>query len=143
MYDDDYDQITARYYDAAYEALPGVGRDADFYLALARETGGPVLEIGCGTGRVLARVAAEGLDCTGLDASAAMLEVLRAREPRVRCVQADMRSFDLGDQRFALIFSAFRPFLMARAGFEDVRIHGDFDRSPVGPDSPAYVVVAR
>ncbi len=32
--------------------------------------------------------------------------------------------------------------LMARAGFDDVRIYGDFDRSPVGRDSPAFVVVA-
>ena len=33
--------------------------------------------------------------------------------------------------------------LMARAGFDDVRIYGDFDRSPVGRDSPAFVVVAE
>ncbi len=49
---DDY-AVAARWYDPAYERLQeGVG-DAAFYLALARETGGPVLELGCGTGRVL------------------------------------------------------------------------------------------
>ena len=31
---------------------------------------------------------------------------------------------------------------LARAGFSDVQIHGDFDRSPVGNDSPSFVVVA-
>ena len=33
--------------------------------------------------------------------------------------------------------------LMARAGFREVAIHGDFDRRPPGPDTPAFVVVAR
>jgi SAM-dependent methyltransferase len=108
---DEYDRITARYYDAAYAALPSLGDDVDFYRSLARETGGPVLEIGCGTGRVLERVAADGFACTGLDASPAMLDRLRERVgDRVRLVQSDMRDFDLGEDRFPLIFSAFRPF---------------------------------
>ena len=111
MYDEYDDQVTARYYDAAYAVLPTLGPDIEFYRELARESGGPVLEIGCGTGRVLGRIAADGLDCCGLDASAQMLERCRGKLPdSVRLVQADMRDFDLGDARFALIFSAFRAF---------------------------------
>ena len=72
MYDET-DSVTARHYDAAYAALPELGDDVDFYRDLAREAGGPVLEIGCGTGRVLERIAADGLPCTGLDASPEML----------------------------------------------------------------------
>ena len=33
--------------------------------------------------------------------------------------------------------------LLARAGFREIEIHGDFDRSPISADSPAFVVVAR
>lgn len=52
--------------------------DVDLYLALARRFGSPVLELACGTGRILAVLAAAGLPCTGVDSSPAMLS--RARE---------------------------------------------------------------
>jgi SAM-dependent methyltransferase len=250
--DDAYGRTTARFYDAAYQDNPQTGRDADFYRALAREGAGPVLELGCGTGRVLLRIAADGFPCTGLDASRHMLDALRAKStfPNLRLVHAPMQRFDLGSDRFGLVYAAFRVFqhlytvedqlacldcvrrhlapggrfafdvfrprlermaqleepehlelrfehggesiarfttvtrdpaaqllslrfryersrggevvgneearfrmrwfwrfelehLLARAGFREVQIHGDFERGPVGPDSPAFVVVAR
>jgi SAM-dependent methyltransferase len=58
-YPPEYDGIHARYYDRANAALRD-GADVAFYLGLARETGGPVLEIGCGTGRVLLPIAHTG-----------------------------------------------------------------------------------
>jgi len=108
-YEPEYDAVHARYYDGTYAALRGP--DADFYLHLARETGGPVLELGCGTGRVLLPIVRAGLECVGLDCSPAMLDVLRAKEPppNLRLVTAAMQDFDLRPQRFALVFSAFRP----------------------------------
>ena len=69
MYEARYDEVTAHYYDAAYAVLPGLGADVDFYRALAAASGGPVLELGCGTGRLIARIAEDGHACTGLDAS--------------------------------------------------------------------------
>lgn len=110
--EDSYGPVTARFYDAAYATLPGLGADAAFYRDLALRCGGPVLELGCGTGRVLLPIAAEGLPCTGVDASAAMLEVLRARAGglAVRTLRAPMQGFDLSPQRFALVFAAFRGF---------------------------------
>jgi SAM-dependent methyltransferase len=111
MTSDDYGPVTARYYDAAYATLPDLGADAGFYRALARQTGGPVLELGCGTGRVLAGIAADGHACTGLDASPEMLAVARRRLPaEVALVQGDMRDFALPGPRFALVCSAFRAF---------------------------------
>jgi len=210
-----------------------------------------VLELGCGTGRVLLEIARDGFACTGLDASQAMLDVARSKasQPAPRLVRAAMQEFDLGGERFRLIFSAFRAFqhlytiedqirclarvrahlehdgrfafdvfqprlerlcldeepeaedlrfrlgdeevvrharvsrdraaqllqvtmryerwrggrvvaneearfqmrwfhrfelehLMARAGFDDFHVYGDFDRSPVERASPAFVVVA-
>jgi SAM-dependent methyltransferase len=108
-YEPEYDAIHARYYDGTYAALRG--RDADFYLQLARETGGPVLELGCGTGRALLPIARAGFACVGLDCSPAMLDVLRAKKPlpNLRLVTATMQDFDLRPERFALVFSAFRP----------------------------------
>ena len=47
--------------------------DEELVVALARRFGGPVLELACGTGRLLAPLAAAGLDCTGVDVAPAML----------------------------------------------------------------------
>jgi SAM-dependent methyltransferase len=111
---DEYASI-AQLYDhvAAYRDRP----DVDFFVAAAREAGSPVLEIGCGTGRVLIPIARAGVDILGLDASSSMLEVCRERllkEPeavqrRVELVEGDMRGFDLG-RSFTLVSIPFRPF---------------------------------
>ncbi len=52
--------------------------DVDFYLEMARESGGSVLELGCGTGRVCIPVAQEGFEIMGLDLSEHMLDICRA-----------------------------------------------------------------
>lgn len=91
--------------------------DIKFYVDEALASQGPVLEIGCGSGRVLIPTAAAGIEIYGLDLSASMLQVCRellskeTREAlkRVTLVQADMRSFDLKMQ-FSLITIPFRPF---------------------------------
>jgi SAM-dependent methyltransferase len=87
-----------------------------FYAALARETGGPVLELACGTGRVAIPIARLGFEVTGLDLVPNMLARARLKSVGlpVRWVEADARSFDLGE-RFGLIFltgNAFQAFLM-------------------------------
>jgi len=104
-------EVTARYYDPAYTRLRDRSGDIEFYRTLARECGGPLLELGCGTGRVLLPIARDGVECTGLDASPAMLEALagKAPPPTLRTVVADMHDFHRGE-RFALVFAAFRGF---------------------------------
>jgi len=107
---------------AIYDAVYADRDDAGFWQAMASAAGdGPILELGCGTGRVLLPLARAGFDITGLDLSAEMLERCRAKlqsEPpevsdRVRLLQADMTSFDLG-RRFAAIICPF-------AGFQQLR----------------------
>jgi SAM-dependent methyltransferase len=91
--------------------------DVAFFVEAAVGAGGPVLEVGCGTGRVLIPTARAGAAITGIDLSAGMLGTCRRRleqEPeevreRAQLVQADMRRFDLGRQ-FALATIPFRPF---------------------------------
>jgi ubiquinone/menaquinone biosynthesis C-methylase UbiE len=109
---DRYGAVTARHYDEAYARLRAPSGDAEFYLSLARESGGPVLELGCGTGRVLLPIARAGIACTGLDLSPNMLDALRAKRPpsNVTLVEARMQDFDLGAARFALVTAPFRAF---------------------------------
>jgi SAM-dependent methyltransferase len=109
---DVYDTIVARFYDGAYATLRDPSGDVAFYRALAREAGGPVLELACGTGRVLLPIARDGVAATGLDLSPAMLDALRAKGPpaNLRLFAAPMQDFDLAPERFALVFSAFRGF---------------------------------
>jgi SAM-dependent methyltransferase len=108
-----YDDCAA-FYDADYEAA-GYDEDVPFYVELARESGGPVLEMGCGTGRVLLAVAQAGIEISGIDGSARMLDRLKARlaeEPeavrrRVRLLHGDIRTARVeGD--FALVTAPFR-----------------------------------
>lgn len=106
--------IAAKYYDGAYAAMGLV--DAAFYVDLAKESGGPVLEIGCGTGRVLLPIAREGIEIHGLDNSAPMLAVLKenisregpAVQKNITLHAGDMRQFRL-NRRFALVTIPFRP----------------------------------
>jgi SAM-dependent methyltransferase len=101
-----------------------------FYTALAQETGGPVLEIACGTGRVSIPIARLGFAVTGLDIVPGMLELARSKAAGLptRWVEGDARTFDLGEQ-FRLIFvtgNAFQAFLTnadQEALLERVRTH--------------------
>jgi SAM-dependent methyltransferase len=91
--------------------------DVGFFVEAAKESGGPVLEVGCGTGRVLIPTAQAGVTITGLDLSPHMLAVCRERlkakpkevQSRVRLVKGDMRQFELA-QTFQLVTLPFRPF---------------------------------
>ncbi|HEY2388048.1 MAG TPA: class I SAM-dependent methyltransferase [Candidatus Binatia bacterium] len=107
MYQDAYEELIARTYDAVYARVRDPSGDRTFYLELAREVGGPVLELGCGTGRTLIPIARAGIECMGLDTSPAMLRVLREKSPDVHVVNGDMRDFDLG-RRFRLVTIPFR-----------------------------------
>jgi len=110
-----------------YDHTPVYSRrpDVPFYVEEARTSGGDVLELGCGTGRVLlptaraiaALPAPPDRRVVGLDLSEGMLarcKVKLAAEPagvrdRVRLVRATMTAFDL-DQHFALVTAPFRGF---------------------------------
>lgn len=87
--------------------FPDAAEPTGFYRERARLAGGPVLEIGCGTGRKLLPIAADGLDCTGLDLSEPMLAEARRKAAErgvdVTWVHGDMTSFDLG-RRFGFVF---------------------------------------
>ena len=70
-----YDAI-ARLYDPWSRS---VTEDVDFYVGEARRAGGPVVELGVGTGRIAIPTAAAGIRVIGVDSSRGMLDVLAER----------------------------------------------------------------
>ena len=88
--------------------------DHAFYSGLARSARGPILDVACGTGRLLLLWAAAGLDVEGLDSSPHMLATLRRkaaeRHLQARVYEADMRTFRL-PRRYALIVIPFNAFI--------------------------------
>ena len=80
--------------------------DLPFYLSMAREVGGSVLELGCGTGRITIPLAQAGIAITGLDIVPGMLARAqkKAQNLPVQWIEADIRDFHLG-KRFDLIYT--------------------------------------
>jgi SAM-dependent methyltransferase len=102
---------------AAITASGPLSGDVDFYRRLAANQGGPILDVGCGTGRVAVALAADGFDVVGVDLSASMLRLAERRRAglpaqvtaRLTFTQGDMTSLDLG-RRFRLIIAPSRVF---------------------------------
>ncbi len=114
MPSDPYDSV-AQFYD---HVVPYMRRaDVAFFVEAAKEFAGPVLELGCGTGRVLIPLARDGVEVFGLDSSSSMLSVCRTNlsresqevQSRVQLREADMRNFEIGS-KFRLVTIPFRPF---------------------------------
>ena len=102
-----YDAL-ARYYELEYADY---FTDIDFYVQLLRRTGGPFLDLACGTGRVALALSDEGYEVVGLDLSEVMLGVARKKAAgKVELVQGDMRTFDLGRQ-FPLVAVTLNSFM--------------------------------
>jgi SAM-dependent methyltransferase len=93
-----------------------VREDVDFYVGLARETGGPVVELGVGTGRIAVPTAAAGISVIGIDSSRGMLEVCGEAAALAGVAHlVDLRLGDLRDppvsERAPLVTCPFRAYL--------------------------------
>ena len=85
--------------------------DIPFYVSLAQEADGPIVELAVGSGRVAAEVArATGRRVIGIDSSPAMLEQARARAADLDLRLGDMRDFELQEPA-ALVYCPFRSLL--------------------------------
>jgi SAM-dependent methyltransferase len=101
-------------YDARTAGFPG---EIDWWVRYARATGGPVLELACGTGRITWPIGHAGVEIVGLDVGVGMLRTAEAKRERqsrevserVRFVRGDMTDFSLGE-KFALTIIPFRAF---------------------------------
>jgi SAM-dependent methyltransferase len=89
----------ARLYDWEHDRYAA---DVDVHVAFARRFGGPVLELACGTGRLIAPLTQAGFSVTGVDSSAAMLERARERLERlglqVNLEQQRLQGLQLGSR---------------------------------------------
>ena len=118
-----------------YDAVHVQQEDIPFWVEEAQASGGPVLELACGTGRVAIPVALAGWPVVGLDSSVKLLARARAKsrglklpQDRLRFIRGDMRRFSL-QQRFPLIIIPFRSFQLLlsvadqRQALECIREH--------------------
>jgi SAM-dependent methyltransferase len=107
-----YDRL-AEYYDLVHAHVTD---DIPLYLALANESGGPILELGCGSGRTLLPLLKAGFEAVGLDNSEAMLTRARERvrasglENLIHLVHGEMTDFNLG-KRFPLVTVPFNAWM--------------------------------
>ncbi len=127
-----YDRLGRRY-DAWCRS---VTEDIPFYVELALQAGGRVLEVGVGSGRIAVPAALAGVPVVGVDNSQVMLDLARERAAPhgvdLELVRADMRALpDLG--RFALVLVPFRAFLHLRDDAERLSVlRALFDRLEPG-----------
>lgn len=97
----------ARFYDNDYRHYDD---DVEVILDLASEVGDPILELGCGTGRLLTPLGLAGQTVTGVDISHALLDVAATKRDhhqlggQVALVRADLRDFALPRRDFAFAF---------------------------------------
>jgi SAM-dependent methyltransferase len=150
-----YNQL-ARYYDLIHESLTA---DIPFLLQLAAETASPtgreapLLELGCGSGRLLLPLARAGYKVTGLDNSAAMLALAQERlaaEPpavqsRVRLVEGDMSNgaavLPGEDGRYRLIVAGYNTWMHLAPAQTVLALHGS--RSLLRPDGRLFLDLAN
>ncbi|MEC7522295.1 MAG: class I SAM-dependent methyltransferase [Myxococcota bacterium] len=119
MSDSDFPEADAHYRDAAYydHAYSRYKPDVAFYVELAAGSGGPVLELGVGTGRVALAVAKAGIELVGVDKMTSMLERAQRRldraprrlRERVSLVEGDLRDVRL-ERRFPFVAAPFNVF---------------------------------
>jgi len=110
--------LFAEAYEVFYSSAdPKLAPIVAFYERLARQLGGPILELACGTGRIALPLAQAGLTVVGVDRSDAMLAMARRKlatlpvavQERVTFLNQDMSALALG-RRFALVFVPTRSF---------------------------------
>jgi ubiquinone/menaquinone biosynthesis C-methylase UbiE len=113
------DELTRyNHYGWDYEYFnPLTDKGIAWYLKWAQKTGGPILELACGTGRLMLEIAKAGFEIDGIDLSGTMLDIARKRiamqpqkiQSRIRLVNADMSNFEL-DSRYGMIVIADNSF---------------------------------
>jgi SAM-dependent methyltransferase len=121
------DSPIARFYDGDYDHFRTPSGDVAFYVEEARRSKGPVLEFGCGTGRILIPTVGAGVPATGVDASGAMLARLREKMPGADVHLGDMREIDL-KRRFALVTIPFRALAHVEEAADHVRVFANARR---------------
>jgi ubiquinone/menaquinone biosynthesis C-methylase UbiE len=114
--------LVAEVYD---EVRPADAQWRELFELLVAEAGlthGRVLDVGCGTGRLVTALAERGVDATGVDSSARMLEVARRKLPRGRFVEAAAERLPFADGTFdRVVFGLVVHLVERKAAFAEAR----------------------
>ena len=107
-----YPEYFARFYDLIYHKVRD-GVDNSFYLEKIKNSGGKILEVGTGTGRLLIEALEKGADIYGIDISPAMLEILKAKLTGDQLSRISLQNIvDFkSDIKYDLIIAPFRVFM--------------------------------
>jgi len=117
---------SSRFYDRYFVGVEG---DVEFYVGHARSSRGPILEVGCGSGRVTLPLARAGAEIVGLDLDTDLLALARAKlaqedraiRDRVELIEMEMSNFDLGRQ-FAQIHIPYRTFQHLLTPIDQIKV---------------------
>ncbi len=107
-----YPEYFARFYDLIYHKVRD-GVDNSFYLEKIKNTGGKILEVGTGTGRLMIEALENGADIYGIDISPAMLDILKAKLTSDQLSRVSLQNIiDFkSDITYDLIIAPFRVFM--------------------------------
>ena len=106
--------IWSEIYDQVYA---DVSDDIDFYVHHSKLANGPILELGCGTGRITIPLLQNGYDISGLDSSKSMMQVLQRKTSHIN--ESATGAFVVGnmvnvgksfDRKFKLVIAPYRGF---------------------------------
>ncbi len=103
-------------YPEYYDAIHDTKKDVQFYLDYVHQCGPPILELACGTGRLLIPISQAGYKIYGVDISKGMLSLCQDKINKlnlndlVSLISANMSSFNLSEKNFSLVFIAVRSF---------------------------------
>jgi SAM-dependent methyltransferase len=105
----DHYNVLSRYYDLEFDSFDA---DIDMYRQFVETIGGPVLELGCGSGRILQRLQDLDVQLAGVDDSTSMLGIASERlGPGVKLEHQDMRYLEHNGTPYAFVFCAVNTFL--------------------------------
>jgi ubiquinone/menaquinone biosynthesis C-methylase UbiE len=105
------------YYNFYQRSSSDMDQDITYFVELAKQTGGPVMELGCNTGRISIAIAQAGIDVFGIDFSSEKLEKARKRADdlglthRIKWVEASITNFQIPSKTCPLIIMPDHSFL--------------------------------
>jgi ubiquinone/menaquinone biosynthesis C-methylase UbiE len=109
--------IMTEYYNFYARSSNDLDQDITYFVELAKQTGGPVIELGCGTGRISIAIAQEGIEVFGVEFSAEKLKLAKQKAEdlklshRIKWVEASITNFQIPGKTCPLIIMPDRSFL--------------------------------
>lgn len=111
------ESIRMGYYDLYSRDNENLDKDITYFVELAKQSGGPVIELGCGTGNCSLEIAKQGIEVIGVDFSSEKLNEAKKKAEdlklshRTKWVEASITNFQISDHSVPLLVMSDRSFL--------------------------------